>query len=98
MGPGSSASAASCTTGRPSAAPWVGHEAIVAGWLEHADPPGTTSFTWHPVAVDGDVAVLRGVTVYPEGPKGGTYDNLWVLGFAPDGRATSFSDWWIPRR
>lgn len=83
--------------GHPSEEPWVGHEAIVAGWLEHADPPGSTTFRWQSVAVEGEVAVVQGVSGYPEGPKGGTYDNLWVIRFANDGRAASFTDWWIPR-
>lgn len=81
----------------PSAEPWVGIEAIIAGWLEHQDPPGSTGFESAIVAVDGDVAVVRCVTTYPEGPKGGIYDNLWVIRLAPDGRATEFTDFWVPR-
>ena len=83
--------------GRPSEAPWTGHDAIVAGWLQHADPAGSTTFEWHRVAVEGDVAVIQCVTGYPEGPKGGTYDNLWVVRLERDGRASEFTDWWIPR-
>lgn len=82
----------------PSAEPWVGQEAIVAGWLEHQDPPGSTEWSWERVAVEGDTAVVRCATVYPDGPKRGTYDNLWVLRFADDGRVRSFTDWWIARR
>lgn len=77
--------------------PWVGHDAIVAGWLENQDPPGSTTFEWHPVAAQGDVAVVQGVTAYPDGPKGGTYDNLWVIRLAPDGRASEYTDWFISR-
>jgi hypothetical protein len=40
---------------------------------------------------------VRCVTTYPQGPKKGTYDNMWVIDFAPDGRAAEFTDWWIPR-
>lgn len=83
--------------GHPDESPWVGHPAIVAGWLEHQDPPGSTTFEWQKLAVDGDIAVVQCVTGYPEGPKGGTYDNLWVIRLADDGRASEFTDWWIPR-
>lgn len=83
--------------GRPSTPAWTGHGAIVAGWLEHADEPGSTTFAWETFARDGDLAVVRCVTTYPDGPKKGTYDNLWVIEFAPDGRAAEFTDWWIPR-
>ncbi|MBX3098018.1 MAG: nuclear transport factor 2 family protein [Salinibacterium sp.] len=83
--------------GHPSDAGWAGHEAIVSGWLASQDAPGTTTFEWHPVAIDGDTAVVRCVTVYPEGAKGGTYDNLWVIRFAEDGRATEYTDWYIAR-
>lgn len=83
--------------GRPASRPWVGHAAIVAGWLEHADAPGETDFSAEPLALDGDLAVVRCVTTYPSGAKSGVYDNLWVIRFAADGRAEEFTDWWIER-
>ena len=83
--------------GRPGTPAWTGHDEIVEGWLRHADEPGSTTFAWETLARDGDLAVVRCVTTYPDGPKKGTYDNLWVLEFAPDGRAAEFTDWWIPR-
>lgn len=83
--------------GRPAARAWVGHDAIIAGWLEHADAPEDWSFEWNLVAVDGETAVVRGLTRYPAGPKAGVYDNLWVLRLAEDGRAREFTDWWIER-
>lgn len=83
--------------GAPSIEPWAGIDAIIAGWLEHQDPAGSTTFEWKPVAVEGDVAVVQCVTGYPEGPKGGVYDNIWVVRLAPDGRASEFTDWYIPR-
>lgn len=84
--------------GQPHGEEWVGHPAIVAGWLAAQDATGTTSFEWHPVALEGDVAVIQCVTVYPEGDKRGTYDNVWVLRLAADGRAREYTDWWIARR
>lgn len=81
--------------GSPRAEPWVGHPAIVAGWLDAQDAPGTTTFEWHPVALEGDTAVIQCVSGYPD--AGRTYDNLWVIRLAADGRATEFTDWWITR-
>lgn len=81
----------------PVAAPWVGSDAIVAGWLEHADPAGSTTFSWHAVAEQDDTAVVQCITGYPSGPKVGTYENLWVIRFGPGGRARSFTDWWVGR-
>ncbi|MEO8527685.1 MAG: nuclear transport factor 2 family protein [Pseudolysinimonas sp.] len=83
--------------GRPGTPAWTGHDEIVAGWLKHSDPPGTTTFAWETQAHDGDLAVVRCVTTYPDGPKKGVYDNMWVIEFAPDGRAAEFTDWWIER-
>ena len=83
--------------GRPGMPAWRGHDQIVAGWLDNADEPGSTTFAWEVLARDGDLAVVRCVTTYPDGPKVGTYDNMWVIEFAPDGRAAEFTDWWIAR-
>lgn len=73
--------------------PGIGIEAIVANWLEGRDEPGTTTFEWEVVAVDGDIAVVRGVSTYPDT----VYDNLWVVRIADDGRASEFTDWWVAR-
>lgn len=76
----------------PYSPPVRGREAIVADWLEGRDEPGTWTFEWKPVAVDGRTAVLEGRTQY----SGGTdYRNLWVIEFADDGRATSFTEWYM---
>ena len=77
--------------------PHRGHEAIVAGWLEDADQPGDTDFEFEVLAVDGEVAVARCVTVYHDDPPV-TYDNLFVVRLADNGRATEFTDWYIERK
>ena len=77
--------------------PSVGIDAIVAGWLENRDEPGDTEFDWELLAVDGDVAIARCVTTYVTEQPPKTYDNLFVIRLAPDGRATEFTDWWIER-
>lgn len=79
----------------PYAQPWVGQDAIVAGWLEEADEPGTTEFEWSLVAIDGDIAVVRAVTPYREHA---TYHNVWVVRFAGDGRASEFTEWWMAEK
>jgi ketosteroid isomerase-like protein len=74
--------------------PWRGADGIVAGWLEHADTSGDTEFEWHQVAVEGDTAVAQARVAYPGGI---TWDDLWVIRFAPDGRAAEFTEWPIKR-
>jgi ketosteroid isomerase-like protein len=80
----------------PSTPPWVGDDAILAGWLGQQDEPGSWSFEHELTAVDGDVAVVRGRTSYPTASaKARRYDNLMVIRLAADGRARSFTDWWV---
>lgn len=78
----------------PFAEPWRGHDEIVEQWLKAKDDPGDTTFEWHPVAANDDVAVVQGRTVYT-GKTHGVYDNLWVIRWAHDGRARSFTEWWM---
>lgn len=78
---------------RPYVAPWRGHAEIVDGWLEARDEPGDARFAWTPVVSTDEIGVLEGTTEYTR--SGGTYSNLWVIRFAPDGRATSFTEWWM---
>lgn len=77
--------------------PVVGVDAIVASWLENRDEPGDFDFTGHVVAVDGEVAVVQGVTSYPGENPPKTYDNLWVIRLQADGRAREFTEWYILR-
>lgn len=76
--------------------PWTGRDAIVAGWLEERDDPGTWSFQYDVVAVDGDLGVVEGETVYGP-PLEEMYRNLWLIRFDGAGRATSFAEWWIQK-
>ena len=73
---------------------WSGIDAIVAGWRSHADQPGSFTFEWQPVAIEGDTAVLQAVVAY-EGST--TWDDLWVIRFGADGRAREFTEWPIER-
>jgi ketosteroid isomerase-like protein len=72
---------------------WRGRDAIVSGWLERRDTPGSWTFEHEVVAVDGDVAVIRGRTRYPD--EGTDYHNLWVVRLGDDGRATEYTEWWV---
>jgi ketosteroid isomerase-like protein len=72
--------------------PWIGREAIVDGWLEYRDEPGTWTFEGAPLAHSGDLGIVQGRTDYTDGR---VYANLWVIRFADDGRARSFVEWFV---
>ena|SRR5688572_7945832 len=73
----------------PYADPKVGSAEIQAFWLD--DEGRTFTATAEPVAVDGDVAVVRLEVRYDEPAQ--EYRDLWVLRFAPDGRVEDFEEW-----
>ena len=75
-----------------------GADAIVAGWLKNADGPDDTTWDWHPLVEEGDVAAIQGVTVYRDANQRSGFDNLWVITFAPDGRASHFTEWYMERK
>ncbi len=81
--------------------PLRGREAIVAGWLDNKDAPGTYDAHYEPIAVEGHVAVTNGRSVYFEAdgktPKK-TYDNIFVLRFDDQGRCTEFREWFMQPR
>lgn len=80
----------------PAGEVWRGPDRIIAGWLGQKDEPGTWSFRHEVVAVDRDVAVIRGTTRYPGATqKQERYENLMVIRLTADGRADSFTDWWV---
>jgi hypothetical protein len=71
--------------------PARGREAIVAWWLENRDEPGETSFTWEPLVVTDDLAVVTGTTTYPDR----VFSNLWVIRLTPEGTCWQFTEWWM---
>ncbi|MFI5494618.1 nuclear transport factor 2 family protein [Actinoplanes sp. NPDC051859] len=77
----------------PWARPWLGREAIVAGWLARQDEPGSTSFEWHPLIVNDDLAIIEATTRYTAPPR--VYSNLWVLRLDTNGQARQFTEWWM---
>ena len=83
----------------PFSEPWRGREAIVAKWIERGDAQGKWQFESELLAVDGETAVVCGLTTYPahdEEPEE-VYSNVWVIRLAPAGRARSFAEWWVQR-
>ncbi len=75
----------------PWRSPDRGHDAIVAGWLEQRDEPGTWTYEGRVIGVDGSLVFIEGETAYS---SGATYSNLWAVRLA-DGRASSFTEWWM---
>jgi ketosteroid isomerase-like protein len=78
---------------RPYNKPWRGHDEIVEGWLKAKDIPGDARFEWEPVVDTPELGIAQATTVYTK--TSGTFSNLWLVRFAPDGRATSFTEWWM---
>ena len=61
------------------------------------DESGTWTFRSEPLALAGSTAFVRGWADYVDGePR--HYHNLWVIEFADDGRASSFTEWFMKQR
>jgi uncharacterized protein (TIGR02246 family) len=78
----------------PYATPWLTRDTIVANWIDRKDDPGTTTFTWHPVIVTDELAIIEATTTYTA-PKQAVYHNLWVLRLDNSGQARQFTEWWM---
>ena len=88
--------------------PLVGREAVVAAWLGESDAtaastrdaPGTYDAHYAPYAVEGDIVVARGTSVYqdhPDGPVTRTFDNCFLIRFDGDGRCAEFTELYMER-
>jgi hypothetical protein len=73
--------------------PVSGRDAIVADWTSEPDAPGSWEAEYHPLAIDGDVAVATGESRYPA--EGKTYSNIFVCRFDGDGRCVEFREWFM---
>jgi ketosteroid isomerase-like protein len=83
-------------TYRPSpwAIPLSGLMEIASYWEAERDGPDEEfTMSSQVLAVDGDVAVVRVFVEYGSDTGAGRWRDLWVLGFAPDGRCSSFEEW-----
>ena len=79
---------------------WIrGREAIVESWFDEPDEPGSYEAAYEPVAVDGEVAVAVGESVYtdPDGSVREAYDNCFVMRFDGDGRCAEFTEYYVRR-
>lgn len=75
----------------------TGNAAIAESWLEEPDGPDAWEASYEPYAVDGDRAVAVGFSRYhatPTEPEK-TYHNAYLLRFAPDGRCSEFSEFYM---
>lgn len=79
--------------------PVTGNEAIADAWLADPDEPGGFEAAYEPVAVDGEIAVATGSTVYldAEGSVRSAFDNCFVMRFDADGRCREFTEWFVER-
>jgi ketosteroid isomerase-like protein len=81
--------------------PIRGRDAIVESWFgagetaPSQDPEGTYDASYRPVAIDGDLAVVVGVSYYTDPPA--TYDNCWLIRFDSEGRCREFTEWFMTR-
>jgi hypothetical protein len=76
-----------------------GRDSIVRSWLQDPDEPGSWSAEYHPVALEGDMAIANGRSRYlhTDGSPRTEYDNIFVIRFAQDGRCAEFREWFMER-
>jgi hypothetical protein len=73
--------------------PVIGLAAIGGMWeAEREGPNEVFHMTSEVVAADGDTAVVRVEVGYGD-PVHQEYRDLWIVGFAGDGRCASFEEW-----
>ena len=79
--------------------PKRGRDAIVAWWVSQGDSQNQWRFESERLVVEGENGVVQGLTTYPahDDEPEEVYSNIWVIRLAPDGRATSFAEWWVQR-
>jgi ketosteroid isomerase-like protein len=80
--------------------PVEGREAVVRSWLGEGDEPGTYDATYRAVAVDGQIAVATGSSIYyrePGGPVDRQFYNCFVMRFDEGGRCAEFTEWFMER-
>jgi hypothetical protein len=81
--------------------PIVGRDAVVESWFgagdgaPSPDAEGTYDAAYRPVALDGDLAVVVGVSSYTDPPA--VYDNCFLIRFDAEGRCREFTEWFMKR-
>ena len=81
--------------------PLRGPEAIADAWLENPDAPDAWEARYEPIAIHGNLAVVRGRSRYFDTDRTqvrSDFDNIFVIRFHPDGHlATDFTEWYIEK-
>jgi ketosteroid isomerase-like protein len=72
--------------------PLRGRDTIVADWLQEPDEPGSWEAAYRPMLIEGDRAIVTGVTRYTGGE---VYSNLFVVDFDGNGRCRAFTEWYM---
>jgi hypothetical protein len=85
----------------PYSDPLRGREAIVTDWLVNPDAAGTYDGHYHPVAIQGNLAVANGRSLYYE--KGTSnvareFDNIFLIRFNDAGECTEFREWYMQKK
>ena len=83
----------------PFSADVVGRDAIARSWLEDPDEPGTWEAEYHPVAIDGETAIVNGRSRYFNADRSlkDEYDNIFLIRFDANGRCAEFREWFMKR-
>ncbi len=77
----------------PFAKPWEGLDEIVSGWLARRDIGEEWTFRYEVLVETAALGIIRGWTTYRNPLR--SYSNMWVVTFDAQGRATSFTEWWM---
>ncbi len=85
----------------PYSDPLRGREAIAADWIKNRDEPGTYDAHYQPLAIQGDLAVANGRSLYYE--KGTStiareFDNIFLIRFNDAGECTEFREWYMQKK
>lgn len=75
---------------------YKGREAIVKGWIDGKDEPGTWSFDYKVLGVSGKKGFVQGRTDYFSPPR--LYHNLWVITLNEEGVCEEFTEWFMKER
>ncbi len=74
----------------------IGRDAVVASWLDTPDDPDTWEMTCTPLAVNGDLGVVRCTVSYSAAAvhrdAAETWHNIWLVHLTPDGRCSDFTE------
>jgi hypothetical protein len=81
--------------------PLRGREAIVADWLKNPDAPGSYDASYRPVAINGDLAVANGRSLYFEQGTRSVhreFDNIFLIRFNDSGECIEFREWFMEKK